>query len=316
MSDINLVQLQNKIKRDFESYKEEFDQQITFYESQLQILLDNPAETNNEFGKLLIFLSQTSVFYKSTVVVKGILNLVNLKLDQDITHDIINALMIFNRNKQLCSFELLVALFKLLQTSNKVVIKLLHKNIIQIITNKKNSPFINSKIQNYIYQHVSVKVVNELNDSIVKNALIIVVKLFVKNITNWNDAKSINILSNLLVVNNLNAKLINIIVNFLLHNNTVNQEDEEITTNNMQEINQLKHSMNCNKKTKYLLNKYNKAVKKKKGVNLNNSCTNKLMFFNDPQTVVEKLYQKLQNNSLFLSFVLSNIPNSVVNSEM
>lgn len=53
----NLPQLQNLIKRDPESYHEEFIQQLRHFESSLQIFLLNPAADAAEFGELVTFMS-------------------------------------------------------------------------------------------------------------------------------------------------------------------------------------------------------------------------------------------------------------------
>jgi protein SDA1 len=53
----NLPQLQNLIKRDKLSYKEEFLQQWRHYESALAIFKLKPDSEANEFGELITFLS-------------------------------------------------------------------------------------------------------------------------------------------------------------------------------------------------------------------------------------------------------------------
>lgn len=53
----NLPQLQNLIKRDPDSYREEFLQQLRHFESALQIFLLNPAADALEFGELVNFMS-------------------------------------------------------------------------------------------------------------------------------------------------------------------------------------------------------------------------------------------------------------------
>lgn len=53
----NLPQLQNLIKRDKESYKEEFMQQLRHFEASLHIFQLNPQAESKEFGELVTFLS-------------------------------------------------------------------------------------------------------------------------------------------------------------------------------------------------------------------------------------------------------------------
>lgn len=54
---MNLPQLQNLIKRDPQSYKDEFAQQWRHYESSLAIFRLKPDENSKEFGELVTFIS-------------------------------------------------------------------------------------------------------------------------------------------------------------------------------------------------------------------------------------------------------------------
>ncbi|CAG8581659.1 1983_t:CDS:10 [Paraglomus brasilianum] len=59
----NLPQLQNLIKRDPVSYKEDFLQQFRHYESQLTIFKLKPDEDAEDFGSLVTFISQVAQCY-------------------------------------------------------------------------------------------------------------------------------------------------------------------------------------------------------------------------------------------------------------
>lgn len=56
----NLPQLQNLIKRDPESYKEEFLQQYRFFLSYLDIFRLTPDKENKALDELVIFIAQVS----------------------------------------------------------------------------------------------------------------------------------------------------------------------------------------------------------------------------------------------------------------
>ena len=58
----NLPQLQNLIKRDPDSYKEEFFQQWNHYQSILKIFLVNPDEHSQQFRDVVTFISQVLTF--------------------------------------------------------------------------------------------------------------------------------------------------------------------------------------------------------------------------------------------------------------
>ena len=57
----NLPQLQNLIKRDPNSYKDEFIQQWRHYESSLSIFKLKPSSDSTEFGELITFLSHVNI---------------------------------------------------------------------------------------------------------------------------------------------------------------------------------------------------------------------------------------------------------------
>lgn len=59
----NLPQLQNLIKRDAESYKEEFVQQFRHFESTLQVFELGPSEYSKALDEQVMFLSQVAKCY-------------------------------------------------------------------------------------------------------------------------------------------------------------------------------------------------------------------------------------------------------------
>lgn len=56
----NLPQLQNLIKRDPVSYKDEFMQQYNHYISLLEVFRLNPAQENKSLDELVMFIAQVS----------------------------------------------------------------------------------------------------------------------------------------------------------------------------------------------------------------------------------------------------------------
>lgn len=57
----NLPQLQNLIKRDPSSYREEFMQQYNHYLSLLEVFRLNPGQENKSLDELVMFIAQVSV---------------------------------------------------------------------------------------------------------------------------------------------------------------------------------------------------------------------------------------------------------------
>lgn len=67
----NLPQLQNLIKRDPESYRDEFLQQYRHFQSLVEIFRLNPGQENKSLDELVIFLAQVSVS-SMTMLVMGV----------------------------------------------------------------------------------------------------------------------------------------------------------------------------------------------------------------------------------------------------
>lgn len=59
----NLPQLQNLIKRDPESYKEEFKQQYKHFQSLIDIFRLTPAENDKNLDELVMFLAQVYISF-------------------------------------------------------------------------------------------------------------------------------------------------------------------------------------------------------------------------------------------------------------
>lgn len=118
----NIILLQNVIKRDPESYHEEFMQQYSHYESLRDIFLSNPsANDGQEFSELIGFMSAVCNCYpKDTQQFPGDLKALLLNNHKDLSPElrekIIQSLTML-RNKDIISAEYLIqTIFPLLNT--------------------------------------------------------------------------------------------------------------------------------------------------------------------------------------------------------
>lgn len=59
----NLPQLQNLIKRDAESYKDEFQQQYRHFLNSLEVFALNPNEENKKIDELVMFIAQVNFHF-------------------------------------------------------------------------------------------------------------------------------------------------------------------------------------------------------------------------------------------------------------
>lgn len=63
----NLPQLQNLIKRDPESYRDEFNQQYNHFLSSLEVFALNPTEESKSLDELVMFIAQVSDYIRINI---------------------------------------------------------------------------------------------------------------------------------------------------------------------------------------------------------------------------------------------------------
>lgn len=63
----NLPQLQNLIKRDPESYREEFQQQYRHFLSTLEVFRLSPDQQNKSLDELVMFIAQVILYSKNNI---------------------------------------------------------------------------------------------------------------------------------------------------------------------------------------------------------------------------------------------------------
>lgn len=158
--DFNLPQLQNNIKRDPESYKEEFSLQYTHFKSLVDIFSLNPDKDGLQFGNLVMFLAHTVGCYKGTEVQDlpdSIIELLSkhyVVMNPDLRSNLAKALILM-RNKNLIAPNRLLALFfTLFRCQDKNLRVLLHSHIVTDIKNinqKTKNNKLNKEFQNFMY---------------------------------------------------------------------------------------------------------------------------------------------------------------------
>uniref|UniRef100_A0A672HFF8 Protein SDA1 n=1 Tax=Salarias fasciatus TaxID=181472 RepID=A0A672HFF8_SALFA len=155
----NLPQLQNLIKRDPQSYVEEFLQQYRHYQSNVQIFKLQPDKPNKELAELVMFLAQVGHCY----------------------------------TQQLSTFpqelsELLLSYHTVLEPDLRMT---LYTHIVTDIKNinaKHKNNKVNTSLQNFMYT-----MLRDSNPIAAKISLDVMMELYKRNI--WNDAKTVNVIT-------------------------------------------------------------------------------------------------------------------------
>uniref|UniRef100_A0A1E1X5C2 Protein SDA1 n=1 Tax=Amblyomma aureolatum TaxID=187763 RepID=A0A1E1X5C2_9ACAR len=296
----NLPQLQNLIKRDPFSYKDEFNLQRHYYESLLQAFRLRPTEHNKELDDLVMFLAQVSHCYEEEMrqfpqEIVDLLKNYNTQLDPEMRMTFCRALILLRNKGLLQPTDLLELFFNLLRCQDKALRTFLKNHIIQDIKNtnaKRKDAKLNSTLQNFMFT-----MLKDSNLVAAKTSLDVMITLYKKNV--WNDAKTVNAIATACF--HKATKVLATALTFFLGSDET-QKDEDSSSESepegpsIQEIIMAHRVNKKSRKRKRMLDKTKQARKKQKKDNkaqvFNFSA---LHLIHDPQSMAEKLLKSLQD---------------------
>jgi len=192
----NLPQLQNLLKRDPASYKDEFMQQYRHYKSTKLVFEMKPDQINKSMDDLVMFLAQVAHCFPQELVdfpqeLMDMLQRHPTTLNPDMRKTFCRALILL-RNKNLISpTALLTLFFQLFRCPDKELRSFLKNHIITDIKNvnsKSKNVKLNNVLQNYMFD-----MLKDSNAIAAKMSLDVMIDLYKKNI--WNDQKTVNVIS-------------------------------------------------------------------------------------------------------------------------
>ncbi|XP_046740304.1 protein SDA1 homolog [Diprion similis] len=297
----NLPQLQNLIKRDPESYKDEFLQQHRHYKSTLEVFRLTPDTFNKSLDELVIFLAQVAQCYSEELTtfpqeLVDILQTQNTVLDTGMRMTFCRALILL-RNKGLLEPTALLSLFfQLLRCQDKALRQFLETHIITDIKNvnsKHKNAKINTTLQNFMFT-----MLKDSNARAAKMSVDIMIELYKKNV--WNDAKTVNVIST-----GCFSKITKVMVaslKFFLgsdpseNNSDDSDSDDEPNVKEVMMANKVnKKSKKREKQLKKVKQLYVKSKKKKSQAPQFNFSA--LHLIHDPQGFAEKLFKQMEKNN-------------------
>lgn len=296
----NLPQLQNLIKRDPQSYVEEFLQQYRHYQSNVQIFKLQPDKPNKELADLVMFLAQVGHCYlqQLSTFPQELIELLlshHIVLEPDLRMTFCKALIIL-RNKDLIDpTGLLELFFELLKCHDKLLRKTLYTHIVTDIKNinaKHKNNKVNTMLQNFMYT-----MLRDSNPTAAKISLDVMAELYKRNI--WNDAKTVNVITTACF-----SKVTKILVaglKFFLgkDEDEKNESDSESETEGpsardlMVRYSTGKKTSKNKKKMEKAMKVLKKHKKKKKAEVFNFSA---IHLIHDPQDFSEKLLKQLEDS--------------------
>ncbi|XP_065199814.1 protein SDA1 homolog [Planococcus citri] len=295
----NLPQLQNLIKRDPASYKDEFLQQQRHFQSLLEVFALHPSEYSKGLDELIMFMAQVAHCYPDmlTSFAEQLINILethNTILDVEMRMTFCRALILLRNKGLLKPMDLLALFFKLLRCKDKQLRKFLQEHIITDIKNmnvKHKDAKLNTNLQNFMYT-----MLKDNNAKAAKMSVNIMIDLYRKNI--WNDAKTVNLISMACF-----SKIVKVMVaalKFFVTVQSSNDSDEEGSSSDDDTPNarDVMLANKFNKKTRKrekTLKKVKKLVEhtKKKKKNYTNNF-HAIHLIHDPQEFAEKLFNQLE----------------------
>ncbi|KAF7304623.1 Protein SDA1 [Mycena kentingensis (nom. inval.)] len=317
----NLPQLQNLIKRDPLSYKEEFLQQWNHYNSIRRIFATNPDEQAAHFRELVTFISQVATCYpKETAEFPSQISTLLLEnygiLSPDTRKTLVQNLVMLKNKEVISSIELLKSLFPLLpRTTSSQLRGFIRKTILSDIKTanmRSKNHKLNRAVQAMLFGMVERGMDGEVlgdkgklressgptSDKIAHNgeeamwAVILTKELWRKGV--WNDAKSVSILA--LGCFHPVIKVQSASIHFFLGSDE-EKEDSDDEEDEAVDVKALAHRREINKKTrsgdKKLRKQLDAAKKKRHNKSAPTPNFSGLQLLNDPQTFGEKLFDIL-----------------------
>ncbi|KAG5338078.1 SDA1 protein, partial [Acromyrmex heyeri] len=297
----NLPQLQNLIKRDPESYKEEFLQQHLHYKSILEVFRLEPTQFNKSLDELVTFLAQVAHCYPNDLKtypqeIIDILQTHNIILDNEMRMTFCKALIQL-RNKSLLEPTALLSLFfKLLRCQDKILRQFLQTHVVTDIKNinaKHKNAKVNTVLQNFMFS-----MLKDPNVRAAKMSVDIMIELYNKNV--WNDVKTVNV-----IATGCFSKITKVMVaslKFFLGTHSEEKESDDSDSDDEPSMKEIIMANKVNKKTKKRQKQLKKAKqsfvkakkKKSKAPQYNFSA---LHLIHDPQDFAEKLFKQIEKNN-------------------
>ena len=309
----NLPQLQNLIKRDSESYREEFQQQFRHFNSTLAVFELSPEKVrmywcnpivltflfqfNESLDELVMFLAQVAKCYQEELAdfpgtLVGLLEKHATVLDGNMRLSFCRALILLRNKALIAPVDLHKLFFHLLRCQDKSLRSFLKDNIVNDIKNvnaKSKDQKLNASLQNYM-----MTMLRDPASIAAKTSLDVMISLYKKNI--WRDTKTVNVISTACF-----SKITKIMVTalkFFLGSDEENEEEDSDDEEDLPTLKEVKLQNKFNKKTrkreKYLENIRKAHKKKKKKSHAPAYNFSALHLLHDPTDFAEKLFRKLE----------------------
>ncbi|KAK0705444.1 SDA1-domain-containing protein [Lasiosphaeris hirsuta] len=302
----DLVSLQYKIRRDPQSYAQEFYDQWLSYDAQRQIFVSAPTTASlddvKKFHDLVDLVAHVADLYPELTApypdhLKELLNRHHAVLNSELRGKVVGSLVLIRRKEVIDSTSLLTTLFPILiSTPSKTLRTLLYGKIISDLR-ESNSRTTNHRLNKTIQTVLYNLVTSDRTSTKGMWATRITRELWRRQI--WVDAKPCDVMKEACLSDN--EKVVVGGVRFFLGGDKEREEAEDDSSDEEIDVRRVKHVGTINKKTKKRRKAMDKAISKVKKQEHKKKAPHPLNFsalhlIHDPQGFAEKLFQKhLQN---------------------
>ncbi|KAL6357414.1 hypothetical protein LRP88_07577 [Fusarium phalaenopsidis] len=310
--DADFASLQQKIRRDPKSYKEEFLKQWEQYEAQREIFLVSPgtatADSVESFHNIIDLIAHVADCYKEETAtfaddLKAILTQHHVILHPELREKVVGSLVLLRRKEVIDSTSVLTTLFPILVSSpSKTLREVLFQKILSDLRNSNtksiNHP-LNRTIQTVLYNLVTA----DRSSPQAIWAIKITREMWKRQF--WTDSKPVDVMKEACLSDN--EKVVVGATRFFLGGDKEREELEDESSDEDIDLSQVRHQIGINKKTKKTKKAYERAVDKVKRAERKKNKPHPLNFsalhlLHDPQAFAEQLFSKhLQNTKAKLS---------------
>ncbi|KAG5438672.1 hypothetical protein PCANB_002391 [Pneumocystis canis] len=298
----NIPKLQNLIKRDPESYKEDFFIQWKHYQAMRDIFIENMGEKNENFSNLIIFISQVKMcpcYPRETENFPNDIATLLLNFQNDLHNEtkekIVQSLILLKNKNIISSNYLLKVIFPILSTSSTKSLNMrIFAAILSEIKNsnlKSHNKKINKMGKTILFEMIQKNKKDESSSSGIW-AVRLCQELWKLKL--WNDAFTVEIMKE--AVLHSNTKIMIGGIHFFLNIYTSSDDSDNDDERNYQKnINDHNHKFSINKKSKKRKKQILKAIHMKKRKNRKEQKSHNftaIQLLRDPQGFAEDLFSK------------------------
>jgi protein SDA1 len=305
--------LQNKLKRDPEAYREEFELQYRHYQTEHQIFSLTPSRKSTSFGALVTFMGHVAASYPAEMKgfpgqISELLEKHCSVLDPDLRKSLVKTLILVRNRGLLEPKDLLCLFFQLFRCEDKKLRELMFNHIVADITNL-NKVHINMKLNRQLQNFMYTMLTSD-SEIAAKKSIEVLVELYRKRI--WCDARTVNVIASACTSKITKVQVAS--VQFFLGIETKMANDMEEEDDALGEDIEIDYHKGAKKTIKREKDTKKAKMKKKKAMakkyeEKDGGLFPAIAMLNDPQTLAEKLFRmvKKSNERFEVKMLLFNL---------